>query len=144
MDRAKRCCGEVKIDTSWPRYTQCSRIGKVLRGNKWYCGIHDPEARAAKQALKRYCAVNGPVNVKGVEFDNRPIEQVVYPVEDVLRVLKERGLFGAFEERTIPRSALSQVFKSFPQVETDLASVAQRSTSYRFSARKHDEESDDE
>ena len=30
----------------------CPRKGKVERNGKWYCGQHDPEAVAAKQAAK--------------------------------------------------------------------------------------------
>lgn len=111
----------------------------------------EAKLRAAKKALKAYCAVNSAVDVNGVEFNNRPVEQVSYPIEDVLRVLKERGMFGAFDKDnsaapnlTISRSALSKVFKSFPQVEKDLSSVAQRSTSYRFGAKKPDDSGEEE
>jgi hypothetical protein len=36
---------------SW-RKSQCRHPGKVERDGKWYCGTHDPEARAARREVK--------------------------------------------------------------------------------------------
>jgi hypothetical protein len=36
---------------SW-RKSQCRHPGKVEREGKWYCGTHDPEARAARREAK--------------------------------------------------------------------------------------------
>ena len=132
------------VPTRFPLPAQAVTVGGWILAS-------ETKLRAAKKALKAYCAVNGAIDVKGVEFDNRPVEAVVYPVEDVLRVLTARGILGAFDKDnpmavnlTLSRSALGKLFKSFPQLETDLAPMAQRSTSYRFGAKKADDPGDEE
>src|SRR4029453_9956799 len=84
--------------------------------------------RGAKKALKGFCASHGPVNVKGVEWDNRPRLERKYPIDQVLAILQRRGVFGAFDEAekeglTISHSALTPLFKKFPALEQDLASI---------------------
>ncbi len=101
----------------------------------------ETQLKAARKALKAYCAANGAIDVNGVEFDHRPVLQRTYPLEDVLRVLKERSIFGAFDKDTSPgltisHSALGKLMKSFPQLEVDLKPYQQSKTTYRFSAKK--------
>lgn len=49
-----RCCASVPKGTIGirTRYEQCSRVGKVERDGKWYCGQHDPQARKARDQEK--------------------------------------------------------------------------------------------
>lgn len=46
----KHTC-DGKVWDGW-RYHQCSKNAKVERNGKHYCGIHDPVARAEKNAAK--------------------------------------------------------------------------------------------
>jgi hypothetical protein len=99
----------------------------------------ETQLKAAKKALKGYCAANGAVDVRGVEFDNRPVLQRSYPLGQVIDILKSRSLGGAFDADsglTISYSALSKLFKQFEQLEKDLLPFQQSRTSYRFSAKK--------
>ncbi len=99
----------------------------------------DQELKAWKKALKQYCAANGPVDVQGVEWNNREVIQRSYPIDDVLRILRERNVFGAFDQSsglTISHSALSKLIKAFPQLAEDLLPFQQSKSTYRFSARK--------
>jgi hypothetical protein len=95
--------------------------------------------KVAKKALKADCAVNGANNINGVEWNNRPVLQRLYPIGDVLSVIKMRNIAGVFDGEaglTISHSALAKLFKQFPQLELDLLPAQQSKTSYRFSARK--------
>jgi hypothetical protein len=94
--------------------------------------------KAAKGALKAYCATEGPVDVGGVEWDNRPVDQRSYPVAEVLKVLQERGRMGAFESEdlTLSHSSLAKLFKAYPQLEADLAPALRSKTTYRFSPKR--------
>lgn len=95
--------------------------------------------KVAKKALKAYCALNGAVDVQGVEFDNRPVLQRTYPIDKVLSILRDRNVLGAFDDEaglTVSHSALSKLFKSFPQLESDLLPHQSSKTTYRFSAAK--------
>ncbi len=97
------------------------------------------QLRAAKKALKGYCAANGAVDVNGVEFDNRPVQQRSYPIDSVLKVLRDRNILGAFDNEsglTISHSALAKLMKAFPQLEIDLLPFQNSKTTYRFSALK--------
>jgi len=40
------------MDTTWPRYRQCSRAGSIERDGKWYCKAHDPVAIREKSEAK--------------------------------------------------------------------------------------------
>lgn len=107
--------------------------------------------RQAKKALKGYCSSHGPVNVKGVEWDNRARMERRYPIDQVLHILKQRSIFGAFDDAaeqglTISHSALAPLFKKFPALEDDLASIVQEKQTWRFGAKKPggvDEEMDE-
>ena len=94
--------------------------------------------RQAKKALKSYCASHGPVNVNGVEWNNRPVEGRSYPIQSVLDLLQKRGVAGGFEQEglTISHSSLSKLFKQFPTLVTELAPYALTKQSYRFSAKR--------
>ena len=103
----------------------------------------ETQLKTAKKALKAYCAANGAVDVQGIEFDNRPVMQRTYPIEDVIRILQARSIFGAFDKDnpaagglTISHSALAKLIKAFPQLETDLLPFQQTKETYRFSAKK--------
>lgn len=99
----------------------------------------EQHVKIAKKALKAYCAAHGPIDVHGVEFANRPVQQRTYPIGDVLAILKARNVMGAFDGEqglTISHSALTKLFKQFPQLEEDLLPYQQAKTTYRFSARK--------
>lgn len=98
----------------------------------------ETQLKAAKKALKGYCAANGGVNVGGVVWDNRPVMQRSYPVQDVLDVLRNRNLMGAFDQEglTLSHSALSKLIRAFPMLADDLAPFQQSKTTYRFSSAK--------
>lgn len=49
LEGGHQCAGKIRLGTSWPRYVPCKRPGKVQSDGKWWCGIHDPQARQAKQ-----------------------------------------------------------------------------------------------
>ena len=110
-------------------YGQAQQIGGwILAGEQMI--------RSAKKALKGFCSANGPVDVKGMVWDNRGRIEKRYPINQVLEVLKTRSIFGAFEGMTVSHSALSALFKQFPALEDDLAGVAQEKQTWRFSAKK--------
>ena len=99
----------------------------------------ETQVRAAKKALKAYCSVNGGVNVGGVIWDNRPVDQRTYPIGEVLKVLRDRNVLGAFDGEaglTISHSALSKLIRQFPQLEQDLLPHQSSKTTWRFSAAK--------
>ena len=101
--------------------------------------VAEKQLRSAKKLMKASCAAYGPLMVNGVEWNNRPSVSRAYPIGPLLDVLKMRGLMGAFDEDqgyTISHSALSKLFKQFPDLEGDLKSVVQSKTSYRFSAKQ--------
>jgi uncharacterized Zn finger protein (UPF0148 family) len=47
---SEQCC-----KTSWQGFhsTPCPRAGKVQRAGKWYCGVHDPDKQAARDAKRQ-------------------------------------------------------------------------------------------
>jgi len=94
--------------------------------------------KKAKKTLKAWAAANGPVNVAGVEFDNRPSLQRAYPIAEVTSALAKWGKAGAFETDglTVSHSALAKLFKKYPELEQELAQFVQAKTTYRFSAKK--------
>lgn len=99
----------------------------------------EQRVKVAKKALRTYCSSEGPIDVQGMEFALRPVEQRSYPVDKVLTVLRDRNILGAFDGEqglTISHSALSKLMKAFPMLETDLLPYQSSKTSYRFSAKK--------
>ena len=48
------CCKKINAGGSiWPpTYRACGKTAKFERDGKWYCGIHDPAAREAKNLAK--------------------------------------------------------------------------------------------
>jgi hypothetical protein len=102
--------------------------------------------KVAKKALKAYAAANGGIDVQGVTFDNWPMQSRKYPIGAVLKVLEARNLMGAFdgEEFTLSYSALTKLFKQFPQLEQDLLPYLQSKQTYRFAAKKPGVGDDDE
>ncbi len=104
------------------------------------------QVSVAKKTLKAYAAANGGINVRGVVFDNWPVLERKYPIKAVLETLRDRNLMGAFdgEEFTLSHSALSKLFKQFPQLEQDLLPYLQSKTTYRFSAKKPGAGDDDD
>ena len=97
--------------------------------------------KGAKKALKAYCAANGAVDINGVEFDNRPVLQRSYPLEDAMRILKEANIAGACDQDntgglTLSHSALKALMKRFPTLEKELLPFQMTKTTYRFTARK--------
>lgn len=101
----------------------------------------DQMIKTAKKALKGYCAAHGPLNIGGVEWNNRAVLSRTYPINKVIEVLTERGAMGAFDASeadglTVSHSALAKVFKRFPTLEDDFKVFAKEKTSYRFTAQK--------
>ncbi len=101
----------------------------------------EQQLKAAKKALKGFCAANGPVDVQGIQFDNRPVEERRYPITAVLDELKMINAVGGFdagtaEALTISHSALGKLFRQFPVLKDRLSTVVQAKTSYRFGAKK--------
>ena len=98
--------------------------------------------KSIKKALKAYVAANGPIDVNGVEWANRPVLERKYPIQDLMAILQKRNLMGAFDapdvkgSMTISHSALAKLFRQFPMLLDDLAGCVQEKTSYRFSAKK--------
>ena len=89
------------------------------------------------------CAAHGSVNVKGVLFEHRPVLLRSYPLEDVMRVLKSRKA-EEMSGLTISHSALARLMKADPRIEQDLLPVQQSKTSYRFGAKKHEGDDDED
>lgn len=106
----------------------------------------EQQVRSIKKALKAYCAANGPVDVNGVRWDNRPATSVSYPASAVVKELNLIDAVGGFDpvadttDLTLSKSALKQTFKRFPVLEKRLESVAHSKDIYRFGARKPGEE----
>lgn len=72
-----QCVERVRGHDGW-RSHQCTRVGRVQRGEDWYCGQHDPEKRRATkeaaqvrwQAESRYKTARGDVLRKAIEYAN--------------------------------------------------------------------------
>ena len=99
--------------------------------------------RNAKKTLKTYCAANGPVDVGGVIWDNRPVMQRAYPIDQVLDELHKMGvdkdaavLATDNYSLTISHSALTKIFRAYPGLETNLQAAQRQKLTYRFSAKK--------
>lgn len=102
--------------------------------------VAEKQLRAAKKLLKATASAYGPIVVNGMEWADRPAESRSYPIDALIDVLKMRGVMGAFEDAaaqdlTISNSALSKLFKAYPDLENDLASVVKTKTTHRFSAK---------
>jgi hypothetical protein len=123
---------------------EAERAGQLIRAG-------EQQIKLAKQALKGYVASHGPVPCNGLVWDNRPTNTTNYPIQAVLDLLTKRGVAGAFDyeanpKMTISASSLKPVFKAYPELRADLASVAIDKTGYRFSCAKpgsDDEEGDE-
>ena len=100
----------------------------------------EQQIKIAKKTLKAYCVANGPILVNGVEWANRPVEERRYPVSAVMEALQARNALGIFDAPskglTISHSALSKLFRQFPELEDALSIHVQAKTTYRFTARK--------
>ena len=103
----------------------------------------ETQLKAAKKALKAYCAAHGAVNVKGVLFEHRPVLLRSYPLEDVIRVLKVRKA-EEMSGLTISHSALAKLMKADPRIEQDLLPVQHSKTSYRFGPKRLEGDDEDE
>ena len=96
----------------------------------------EAKVKEVKKALKQYCTANGPVDVQGIEWANRPVEERKYPLMAVVETLRAVGLMGAFDDLTLSQSALAKVFKQFPEIQDSLADVVSAKTVFRFGAKK--------
>ena len=47
---AHKCEESVRVPGRWPRFNPCGKSAKVENNGKWYCGIHSPDAVAARRA----------------------------------------------------------------------------------------------
>ncbi len=114
---------------------QAEQIGAMLLAM-------DVWTRTAKKALKGYVAGHGPVDVRGVVWDNRLTTERKYPLQIVTEKLKQIQAMGGLEPTTdedgvtISQSGLGKLFKKFPQLAVDLAPYAQEKQTYRFSAKR--------
>ena len=106
--------------------------------------VADKAVKSLKKTLKAYCAANGPVPVGDVVFDNRPVESASYPIADVLKVLNSVGAMGAFEQEglTLSRSALSKLFRQFPDLVDMLEPYKKGKTTFRFGGQRPGEDED--
>lgn len=131
---------EALMPVRMPLPQQAQAVGAWLVANT-------RKATAGLKALKAYVSAYGPVTVGGVEWNNRPVTQRLYPIGDVLRILKERNVMGAFDGEaglTISHSALAKLIKQFPQLAADLLPFQQTKTTYRFSAQAPGDDEDGE
>lgn len=48
----ERCIASVPFGDRMVTFHQCNRRGKVQRKGKWYCGQHDPDAIAVRNAKR--------------------------------------------------------------------------------------------
>jgi len=47
---SQQCCYRIPVDVGYRSTSKpCTRAGKVERNGKWYCGQHDPQAKAARR-----------------------------------------------------------------------------------------------
>lgn len=49
----ERCSATVYSRDAWLRGHPCAKPAKVERDGKWYCGVHDPAAKAERDAKRR-------------------------------------------------------------------------------------------
>jgi hypothetical protein len=107
----------------------------------------DAKRRAANKSLKAYCSANGPIQVTTsagvVEFDNRPVMQRSYPIDQVLAEMKALGVDADAAvlatdnySLTISHSALAKIFKAYPELEERLQVAQRQKLTYRFGAKK--------
>ena len=125
MDRPELIPARLLTREQAMKAAELSRAGKQL-------------VKQVDKALKGWCAVNGPLELNGLVYDNRPSEQRWYPADKVIKVLHERNIAGGFDQEglTISHSALSKLFKRFEGLEDALAPFLQQKTVYRFGPKK--------
>lgn len=118
--------------------SEAEKVGQFIRAG-------EQQIKVAKAALKGYVSAHGPVPCNGLEWNHRPTRSVSYPLQAVLDTLIKRNTMGAFDDPkiTISASALSGLFKQFPQLAQDLADVATEKTGYRFTCGKPGAGADD-
>lgn len=95
----------------------------------------DRAAKLADEALRGWCAANGPLVVGGMEFSHRPAPTTHFAIADVMRVLDEQGITPTF---TVSKSTLRPYLetKKFAHVRPHLEPLAQVKPGTRFGARK--------
>lgn len=129
-------CPVVDQKITYPKRLMVDQIPTVAQ----FVLVAEKQLSAIKKALKAAVTEHGPVMVNGMEFANRPMETVTYPVDAVLEVLRMRGVAGAFDgaaqnDLTLSKSALGKLFKAYPDLEEDLEPVRRAKTTYRFGAK---------
>jgi hypothetical protein len=98
--------------------------------------------KALLAALKAYCSVNGPVDLKGVVYAHREQISRSYPADPLFDVLRSRVIAAEF---SVSASALKKLVKNHPTLESDLAALAVEKPRWVFKAKKAtDEDEDDE
>jgi len=113
--------------------------------------VAEKQLKAVKKVLKESVTVDGPISVNGVVWDNRPSVSRSYPIDKVLEGFKKLKIdrqaaevIAAGGDLSISQSALSKVFRLYPDLEPILAEAVKEKTTYRFSAKKPgDDEEDD-
>ena len=83
----------------------------------------------ASKALKRWSAVNGPVDVGGVVYAHRTGQTVTYPAAAVVDTMRSMNVHPLF---FVSKSALKDHFKVQPKLEQDLEPLAITKQTNRF------------
>lgn len=116
-----------------------------------YVIAQESQIRGIKKILKADVAVNGPLNINGVVWANRPVVERKYPVADVMAALRSLKLEQQAEalikqgaDLTLSYSSLKKLFKLYPELEKSLSTVEQTKERYRFTAKAAGQDDDED
>jgi hypothetical protein len=97
------------------------------------------ERGALTKALAAWCAIDGPLQVNGVEFAHRPTTRNVWPAEPVLQALEQAGVEpGELPRAVIPSAALGKYFrrKALAEIGEAIAPLAITTPGTTFGPKK--------
>ncbi len=113
--------------------------------------VAEKQLKALRKLLKESVTANGPIDVRGIVWDNRPSESRSYPIDAVLEAFKKLKIdrqapdvLAAGGDLTLSHSALKKVLKLYPELEQMLEATARSKTTFRFGAKAAGEEDDEE
>ena len=114
--------------------------------------VAEKQLKQVKTALKESVKAHGPIDVRGVVWDNRPSVSRSYPlgaVQEAFRRLKidkvALELIIPGGELTLSQAALKGVLRAYPDLAPMLQASERQKTTFRFSAKATgEEESDDD
>jgi len=69
-----QCCQEI-LPPQMLHWRKCKNRGTVKRGNKWYCGVHDPEKADERQEKRNKTAEKKRVQQRNLHIAHLALKQ---------------------------------------------------------------------